>query len=44
VTDAEISGLKLEFLQGCADIQMNRGDVFCIHTPGGGGYGRLEKE
>jgi 5-oxoprolinase (ATP-hydrolysing) len=30
---------KLEFLQGCTDIQMNRGDVFCIHTPGGGGYG-----
>jgi len=31
---------KLEFLQGCTDIQMNNGDVFCIHTPGGGGYGR----
>ena len=31
---------KLEFLKGCTDIQMNRGDVFCIHTPGGGGYGR----
>ena len=30
---------KLEFLTGCTDIQMNRGDVFCIHTPGGGGYG-----
>jgi len=30
---------KLEFLKGCTDIQMNRGDVFCIHTPGGGGYG-----
>jgi 5-oxoprolinase (ATP-hydrolysing) len=30
---------RLEFLQGCTDIQMNRGDVFCIHTPGGGGYG-----
>lgn len=30
---------KLEFLQGCTDIQMNKGDVFCIHTPGGGGYG-----
>lgn len=31
--------VKLEFLQGCTDIQMNKGDVFCIHTPGGGGYG-----
>lgn len=30
---------KLEFLKGCADIQMNIGDVFCIHSPGGGGYG-----
>ena len=30
---------RLEFLQGCTDIQMNRGDVFCIHSPGGGGYG-----
>ena len=30
---------RLEFLTGCADIQMNSGDVFCIHTPGGGGYG-----
>jgi 5-oxoprolinase (ATP-hydrolysing) len=30
---------KLEFLKGCTDIQMNSGDVFCIHTPGGGGYG-----
>jgi len=30
---------KLEFLRGCTDIQMNKGDVFCIHTPGGGGYG-----
>ena len=30
---------KLEFLQGCTDIQMSKGDVFCIHTPGGGGYG-----
>ncbi len=31
---------KLEFLQGCTDIKMNKGDVFCIHTPGGGGYGK----
>ena len=30
---------RLEFLKGCTDIKMNKGDVFCIHTPGGGGYG-----
>jgi N-methylhydantoinase B/oxoprolinase/acetone carboxylase alpha subunit len=30
---------KLEFLRGCTDIQMKKGDVFCIHTPGGGGFG-----
>ena len=35
---------KLEFLKGCTDIQMNRGDVFCIHTPGGGGYGEHSDE
>lgn len=36
---------KLEFLKGCTDIQMNKGDVFCIHTPGGGGYGpQVEKK
>jgi len=32
---------RLEFLNGCTDIQMNKGDVFCIHTPGGGGYGAI---
>jgi 5-oxoprolinase (ATP-hydrolysing) len=35
----EKNQFKLEFLKGCTDIQMNKGDVFCIHTPGGGGYG-----
>ncbi len=35
---------KLEFLPGCTDIQMNKGDVFCIHTPGGGGYGEPPEE
>jgi 5-oxoprolinase (ATP-hydrolysing) len=30
---------KLEFLSGCTDIRMEKGDVFCIHTPGGGGFG-----
>jgi 5-oxoprolinase (ATP-hydrolysing) len=35
----EKNQFKLEFLNGCTDIQMYTGDVFCIHTPGGGGYG-----
>jgi len=26
-------------LSGCAQIDMNKGDVFIIETPGGGGYG-----
>jgi len=26
-------------LPGCADVELEAGDVFCIHTPGGGGYG-----
>jgi N-methylhydantoinase B/oxoprolinase/acetone carboxylase alpha subunit len=30
---------RLEFLKGCTDIQMNKGDVLCIHTNAGGGYG-----
>ena len=31
---------RLEFLPGCTDTLMKEGDVFCIHTPGGGGYGK----
>ncbi|KTD36354.1 Acetophenone carboxylase gamma subunit [Legionella nautarum] len=27
-------------LDGCAQIEMNPGDVFIIETPGGGGYGK----
>ncbi|WP_419811754.1 hydantoinase B/oxoprolinase family protein [Bacterioplanoides sp.] len=30
---------KLERLAGCADVELQAGDVFCVHTPGGGGYG-----
>jgi len=30
---------KLQLLPGCADVELEAGDVFCIHTPGGGGYG-----
>ncbi|MAD44975.1 MAG: 5-oxoprolinase [Oceanospirillaceae bacterium] len=30
---------RLEPLSGCEQAQMQPGDVFCIHTPGGGGYG-----
>ncbi|QQD23486.1 5-oxoprolinase [Venatoribacter cucullus] len=29
----------LERLSGCADVAMQAGDVFCINTPGGGGFG-----
>lgn len=29
---------RLEFLPGCTDTLLKEGDVFCIHTPGGGGY------
>ena len=31
---------KKEKLQGCAQAQMNSGDIFVIQTPGGGGWGR----
>jgi 5-oxoprolinase (ATP-hydrolysing) len=39
IATLEKNQFKLEFLEGCTDIQMNKEDVFCIHTPGGGGYG-----
>lgn len=32
---------RLELLGSCADIAMEAGDTFCIHTPGGGGFGPL---
>lgn len=30
---------RLQWLGSCASVEMATGDVFCIHTPGGGGYG-----
>ena len=33
------SAPTIEWLDSCADVEMNPGDVFCIHTPGGGGFG-----
>ncbi len=33
-----IDGSRVD-LAGCAEIEMNPGDVFVIETPGGGGYG-----
>lgn len=29
---------RLERLSGCADVTLEAGDVFCIHTPGGGAF------
>lgn len=30
---------RCEWLAGCAEVQLQAGDTFCIHTPGGGGWG-----
>ncbi|MCY0964472.1 hydantoinase B/oxoprolinase family protein [Parathalassolituus penaei] len=30
---------RIEWLGGCARVEMKAGDVFAIHTPGGGGWG-----
>lgn len=30
---------RCEWLAGCAEVQLEAGDTFCIHTPGGGGWG-----
>lgn len=30
---------RFENLAGCARVELAAGDVFCIHTPGGGGFG-----
>jgi len=30
----------MERLSGCACVELEAGDLFCIHTPGGGGFGR----
>lgn len=31
---------KVEELDGCAQVEMQEGDIFVIETPGGGGYGK----
>ncbi|MGR8942447.1 MAG: hydantoinase B/oxoprolinase family protein, partial [Gammaproteobacteria bacterium] len=30
---------RIETLPGCAEVEMQAGDVFQIETPGGGGFG-----
>ena len=35
---------RLEVLEGCAEVEMAAGDVFIIETPGGGGYGSIQKQ
>ena len=30
---------RCEWLKGCAEVELQAGDTFCIHTPGGGGWG-----
>lgn len=35
----ERSDGTVEHLNGCATVEMQRGDLFAISTPGGGGYG-----
>jgi 5-oxoprolinase (ATP-hydrolysing) len=30
----------IETLEGSASVEMRPGDIFAIHTPGGGGYGK----
>ncbi|ASP38647.1 5-oxoprolinase [Bacterioplanes sanyensis] len=32
-------GGTLQRLPGCASVELQAGDTFCLHTPGGGGYG-----
>jgi len=29
---------KIEWLESYADVEMQPGDAFCVHTPGGGGF------
>lgn len=29
---------KIDWLDSCADVEMQPGDTFCVHTPGGGGF------
>ena len=30
---------RCEWLEGCAEVEMALNDTFCVHTPGGGGWG-----
>jgi 5-oxoprolinase (ATP-hydrolysing) len=30
---------RMQRLSGCACVELEAGDLFCIHTPGGGGFG-----
>ncbi|MEQ9328471.1 MAG: hydantoinase B/oxoprolinase family protein [Rhodospirillales bacterium] len=34
----------IEEVAGCAQVEMQPGDIFIIQTPAGGGYGRTERE
>jgi 5-oxoprolinase (ATP-hydrolysing) len=34
---------NIETLPGCAETEMTIGDAFQIETPGGGGFGAIEK-
>ena len=29
---------QIDWLEGCAAMDVAAGDTFCIHTPGGGGW------
>jgi len=33
---------RMESLPGCAQAELQAGDIFCVHTPGGGGYGAVD--
>ncbi|WP_221801031.1 hydantoinase B/oxoprolinase family protein [Oceanobacter mangrovi] len=33
---------RLQWLDGCARVELDVGDCFCVHTPGGGAFGVLE--
>jgi len=33
---------RMQWLEGCDDIDMQPGDTFCVHTPGGGGWNHAE--
>ena len=33
---------QIDWLGGCADVELDTGDQICIHTPGGGGYSPVD--